>query len=932
MSAAQQGDALISRPGPPTHDDFETDADGDEIPDGWYNLRDASYQPIGGADGPRCLMFENQRPGRPARASRAFGIDGRKHEAVIIGVWVRCREVSGGERLGEDASLMIDFLDEHLNAAGRGLLGPWLSSKQSDDNWFHVAKRLNVPASTRDAIMSVGLLGGTGTLWIDGLTIELVPVGGAQTTNLVLNGDVELGAYEPDGWVTLAGARRVSPGFESAAAIELSRSGAQAQLPLSGPLSGVTELSISCQARGSALRSSGGAQCGLYFLDEAGRVLAGSAGSTRLFRFAGTFGWRSHQATARLPAGAKRAVVQFEKLDATGTVWVDNLVVMASPAPDRSRWLPYHTRTDTAGWHAFEPALEIVVGSALDASALLEPRAKPARPVTIRNGRLHYGDAGRARFFGVNLLPPLATLEAPRAEALADKLVGLGVNLVRFDDLDTPLGPGRSLIDDSAEDTSTLDPEMLARFDHLVALLKQRGIAISLSLNESRRFRTGDNATAATSLPPGGGPAAAFDPKIADVIKRFAENLLGHVNPETGLSLRDDPVLAWIAISGERSLFNMIEEPGALPSESALLLAEFGKRQAVALGRPLWQRVEAAQWQSIAEGLHSWGVGVPIAGCAHWRGEQEFLAAQLAHGLDLLDDRLYLNAQPFAFGDRRGLIWDRTGGIIHAAVRKRRSDRPYVVSQWCERTDGLWALGQEGAGLLLAADQAAAEDWDALVRRGVFFQPEVWGAAAPGTQGGADLFAIPEVLNANPAVFSLLPHAASVFHRVKSQRSTEQTTSPRAAIWEPATGRVVIDTPHTQALVANLDRRPARFDALLIESVTPASCVAVSSLGTEPIAHAKRLLVTAVARIEPTGMTYADTYRTAPGNSGRPPLLCEPVKAAVSWKSTDANIKAYALDNSGRRLREVPLARTKEGATLELDGAHPGLHWELVSE
>ena len=44
--------------------------------------------------------------------------------------------------------------------------------------------------------MSVGLLGATGILDVDGLTIDLVPVGGGRTTNLVVNGDFELG--DPD--------------------------------------------------------------------------------------------------------------------------------------------------------------------------------------------------------------------------------------------------------------------------------------------------------------------------------------------------------------------------------------------------------------------------------------------------------------------------------------------------------------------------------------------------------------------------------------------------------------------------------------------------------------------------------------------------------------------------------------------------------------
>ena len=76
---------LIERTGPPELDDMETDANKDGIPDGWYNARDVSWIADGGAVGPHFLRFRATEPGRPARISRAFGVDGRKTEAIILG-------------------------------------------------------------------------------------------------------------------------------------------------------------------------------------------------------------------------------------------------------------------------------------------------------------------------------------------------------------------------------------------------------------------------------------------------------------------------------------------------------------------------------------------------------------------------------------------------------------------------------------------------------------------------------------------------------------------------------------------------------------------------------------------------------------------------------------------------------------------------------
>ena len=79
-------------------------------------------------------------------------------------------------------------------------------------------------------------------------------------------------------------------------------------------------------------------------------------------------------------------------------------------------------------------------------------------------------------------------------------------------------------------------------------------------------------------LPAGGGPAAQFDPKIGGLALESARALLTHVNPETGLALRDDPVLAWVTLAGEVSLFNLIDTPDALPRPYAKALQSLAEK------------------------------------------------------------------------------------------------------------------------------------------------------------------------------------------------------------------------------------------------------------------------------------------------------------------------------------------------------------------
>lgn len=920
---------------PPPVEDFETDSDKDGVPDGWYNLRDARLVPGGPASlgpGGHCLRFENGKPGRPARASRAFGIDGRQAEALVIGLWVRQESIGSGERLGDEPVLVIDFLGDELRAVRRGVLGPWRTVGSA---WTPVRKVLPIPPGTRDAILSVGLVGATGVLEIDRLTIEPIPVGGTPTTNLVGNGDFELGDPDAPGWILDRGAERATPGHRSDAALELKGTGARASAGLALAVNRFTSLELTASARGTGLRGANSGLAVAFFLDEEGRPLPGTDDGKVLARFSGSFPWQAIRGSVDVPTGAVRALIQFEKGSSSGTLSIDDVRVEGQGGD--GRWTPGHVETDTRGWTPIAASASIRPGSALDGSALLEAPAGRHGFVASRGGKLVFADGTRARFLGVSLLPPAGFPDPERADALADRLARSGVNLVRLSDLEAPLGPERSLYDDTRDDTRALDPASLARLDHLVAALKARGIYVALELQAARRFRTGDDVPDPRGLPAGGGPAAAFDPKVRAATLETARLLLGHVNPETKLALRDDPALAWIALAGELSLFDVPDlNEGGTPVEAAAI-REAMRRDGVPVARKGWGAVEAAQWKALADDLRKAGVRVPIAGGSHWRREPDYAQAQAGAGLDLIDDRLYFAAPSWAGPDRRSSLWGRDGGIAAAAARKRKADRPYVVGQFAVQTSGAWASPFEGADFLLAAQTAHAEGWDALVRRGIFLFPVEWGAAAAGTGGGEDIFALPEVINGTPQTFALLPHAASLVLRGADAPPARPRTSggrPRPVVvggWDPNRGRLVLNTPHTQGLVGWAEDEAAELEATSVDLDTPFAVVVASSLGPEPIASAKRILVTALGRVEPTAFRWADEWRREKADPGRPPLLREPIRGRFDWHRA-GTVRAFALDNTGARVGPAALERIEGGVRLVLPSEAPTIHWELEAD
>jgi hypothetical protein len=109
--------------------------------------------------------------------------------------------------------------------------------------------------------------------------------------------------------------------------------------------------------------------------------------------------------------------------------------------------------------------------------------------------------------------------------------------------------------------------------------------------------------------------------------------------------------------------------------------------------------------------------------------------------------------------------------------------------------------------------------------------------------------------------------------------------------------------------------------------------VAATSIGPEKIADARRLLVTAIGRVEPTGFRWVNSWRYQVADPGRPPLLQEPVKARIVWKRK-GTVRAFQLDNTGARMGPVNLEVLPEGegVALDLDGRKGGFHWELVAE
>jgi len=171
------------------------------------------------------------------------------------------------------------------------------------------------------------------------------------------------------------------------------------------------------------------------------------------------------------------------------------------------------------------------------------------------NGHFAAGSE-RIRFWGVNITAASTMPSHANAEKIAKRLAKFGVNLVRFHHMDNHFG-GNSLINYAGGTSRTFDPTNLEKLDYFINELKKNGIYINLNLINSREFLPEDGLLPEiTQLSWKQSHVLGFiNSDFRDLEKEFAQNLLTHLNPYTGLTYAEDPAVAFVEINNENGIF-----------------------------------------------------------------------------------------------------------------------------------------------------------------------------------------------------------------------------------------------------------------------------------------------------------------------------------------------------------------------------------------
>lgn len=239
--------------------------------------------------------------------------------------------------------------------------------------------------------------------------------------------------------------------------------------------------------------------------------------------------------------------------------------------------------------------------------------------VRVKGGHFVDGAGKRLRFLGVNLCFAAAFPEHADADKLAARLAKLGVNCVRLHHMDNTYPPS-GIWDKAYPDKQHIDAGQLDKLDYLIAALKRHGIYVDINLHVSRQFSEADGFADTAGLTKYDKGVDNFEPRMIELQRNYARDLLTHLNPYTKTRYVDEPAVAIIEVNNENSLVGFCLD-GTIFTIPDRYLAEL-RRQ--------WNEWLKARYRTTAALRKAWEAGSePIgdnilansdfsAGTQHW--------------------------------------------------------------------------------------------------------------------------------------------------------------------------------------------------------------------------------------------------------------------------------------------------------------------------
>ena len=294
-----------------------------------------------------------------------------------------------------------------------------------------------------------------------------------------------------------------------------------------------------------------------------------------------------------LPAGP--ATPQSISLHtAKGPEWIVLAMTLSSQSINLSAGNGVHTIIANRKWKRVHfGRLLVRSGTALDMSFLIPKPAGKYGFVTINHlGQLVFADrpSQPLRFLcdsqGMATLPAeLTPMNHRRMNEFAQQEARMGFNAIRSHMLDAFLMFG------SRED-GVFDPQQLKLWDYFSAALKRQGIYLFLDITSDMMFPKGvtaHNFWRPIAYKRHFDTRLYWDPYVRKIWKKGVTELLDHVNPYTGLALKNNPQVIVMQTRNESTLFKFLSfdkkrpHPGLLNLFRQWLQTRYGNTAALRL-------------------------------------------------------------------------------------------------------------------------------------------------------------------------------------------------------------------------------------------------------------------------------------------------------------------------------------------------------------